>query len=952
MGVRNVSEDAGFRLDSFHHDRELKKGQAKGLVNLYPGITCQPAEAIVEMNARRGIGIVAVNRGELINTPNTPNVIYYKDNVVRSSIYNSGKQGRYIVELEGLSLGLTCKNQIVFTNIDDGVEDFSLDLYNKDSVFKFLRMFSVHNNLYVIGDDEYYTDITLNNSTKKKVPFCISDKYAWRSAPAVFMRDMYPLSIDAFVYVYSVDNGTYRDALISDDPNFSTRFARKYRFQYVQLGKEDKGNTEDTVTADKDKDYLFDSLGNPQPNFSYITPVTQAFPEYKEFGYGGQVLDSREITLGNVLYLSLKIPVTTDTDNNKAVFVRKGTPGVLSKINGPWNYYLPDFASNTEQQVFLSDPYNNGSGNLAFDTEINLTPRQTLTNQIKITAGIISGGIRRIERRGMQSVNDILPNVFFSFQLEVYVIDSNGNYIEPATDNAPVGIMNKKMYAQLNTETFNLTPTNPNLGRAQSYLYNDTATGAWFEDVIIKDGLQLRVVPTLIYRKNETPVTSDNINYFYWIGLQITTTSMNFIELNVEELYDTVFRIGAYGGTTGAQMQKARDDGATHIRVWRTDAVDKKTVQDWQTVLDGRDYEYLCDIPIDGYYWYNAWRDFIPYNNTYARYFGYWVDRTPSERTLLGQLNTLNTFYQPFPKNVKNAVFAMGRLWVNSGTDGAWYYSEINGGDGNNSSTAHPEYYMTLFNLLGYYLQIPNNQKYGDDIGAVEFNGDLIFFKEYGTFICRDGNPENSIQPISLQIGCIYPNTIKAIDVVGKGKLLVFMSATGLMFMDTSYSASAFEAFSIKEVSHNGYLAQAYPAIKGFSQLTEQVYATFANNILAISFTDFSNFFKKHEQGRSFDRAIIACFRFRDDDHTGAFSYVRLDDETLEAYLRGEWNIELDFDRQGGGHGLPLFDIENNLFVSYYATTESGERRIIIAQIFVDKIYDDKILTDEELLDV
>lgn len=940
MGQRNVSENVGFRLDNFHSDRELKKGAAKGLVNLYPGITCSPAEAIVEMNARIGIGSVTVNNNNenMSSAAEQISEITYDGNVLRSSIFHNTKRSRFIAELESLSLGLVCKNQIVFTNIDDGVEDFVFDIYNKDPIFKFLKIYSLHNNLYVYGDDDYYKDI--DTKEKIRMPFCISDKYFFRNNPAVWKRDIYPLSIKANVLAtQSLPSDTDTDI----NGNLETGKAVKYRFQYVQLGKEDRGDT-DSLIGDENADFLFDDRGDPHPNFAYITPVTQAFPEYPDI----QV--SPELEYGNNLVLLSRNNLTEDIHNQRALISQLELGQSLSKQDMCFKNKLEDDENTDIKRMDFYDAYVTDNI-LNFDTAFNrddFEDGQIVRANKYIKSGEINGFIcafRQITAVSQPNVNHVYANsINYRYVFEIYVIDSDYNIVEP-TVNAPVGVKHhKKVFGYLISDTINWTEHNHS-----SKSFECEIKGKWFEDIKLENFWQIRAHPYIEYQKDESNAI------FYNVGISVNAAQRNFIRLNIYEKHKTRFHFGrrfpSHDPDYIPERTKAIADGATHIRVWRTDPV-PQTADGWQDILNGRAYEYCCDIPIYGYWWQNSWRDL---KNSV------WTDNVPFERTEFGQLNTLNTNYQPFPENVKNAVNAFGRLWVNSQTEGAWYYSEINGGDGNNSSTAHPEYYNTLFDILNYYIQIPNNTKYGKDTAACEFNGDMFFFKEYGMFILRGGDHLNKIEPISENIGCVYPNTLKAIDVVGRGKLLVFMSARGFMFMDTSYSTSAFEAFTVKEICYNGYLARAYDTIKGYSQLNEQVYVAFANNILVVSITDFSNFgLRDKEQTKSarfINNALFCCFRFLDDEHTGAFTYCRLDDETMEKYLRGEWNIEIAPDKQNAGQGIPVFDLENQLFCSYLVkvidnNSSNTLSRLVIANLFSTLVFEDKFLKDKEILNV
>jgi hypothetical protein len=170
--------------------------------------------------------------------------------------------------------------------------------------------------------------------------------------------------------------------------------------------------------------------------------------------------------------------------------------------------------------------------------------------------------------------------------------------------------------------------------------------------------------------------------------------------------------------------------------------------------------------------------------------------------------------------------------------------------------------------------------------------------------------------------------------------------------MDSSYVPTLFEAFSVKEISPNGYLARTYPKIRDYGQLSEQVYSCFANNLLIISITDFDRF--KTPNKSEYEKAIFVCFRFDDENHTGAFTYIRFEPDKFEAYLRGEWEIEanpIDF-----GTGIPLLDIENMPFMTYIRRIEDYDPqnpvRIMIATPFAKGVFEDKIIKVEELEDV
>jgi hypothetical protein len=152
----NVSENAGFRLENYHNDRVLQAGQVKGLVNLYAGISCAPCEGIVEVNGRKGVGAFTVvpdiadeqMRQEMTHT--------YSGSCIREAISHKEKMGRYVVDIEAQQLDVRTQNSITFTDIDSGMIDHRFVLYSRGASMSFLRIISVHDNIFIYGENGVY----------------------------------------------------------------------------------------------------------------------------------------------------------------------------------------------------------------------------------------------------------------------------------------------------------------------------------------------------------------------------------------------------------------------------------------------------------------------------------------------------------------------------------------------------------------------------------------------------------------------------------------------------------------------------------------------------------------------------------------------------------------------------------------------------------------------------
>jgi hypothetical protein len=217
--------------------------------------------------------------------------------------------------------------------------------------------------------------------------------------------------------------------------------------------------------------------------------------------------------------------------------------------------------------------------------------------------------------------------------------------------------------------------------------------------------------------------------------------------------------------------------GATHMRVWRTEGNADSTI------AAGLDHKYLCDIALSG--------TVFSQSNVYH-------DIT-SDDSLAGETHVLDaTGYEPPPQG-RFTAFADGRAWVSGNpTNPGYAFCSIQP-----ANVAYPQKAASKFSTLTHYVTCDpyDGQK---DTGMKVLGGDLYFFKERKIFVLDNGNADNVPRRISSTIGCACPESLVEADIPKLGgQCLLFESESGPAILVNGGSVRLLSEFKIAELWPN-----------------------------------------------------------------------------------------------------------------------------------------------------
>jgi hypothetical protein len=215
--------------------------------------------------------------------------------------------------------------------------------------------------------------------------------------------------------------------------------------------------------------------------------------------------------------------------------------------------------------------------------------------------------------------------------------------------------------------------------------------------------------------------------------------------------------------------------GATHLRVSRS------LEQDSDVLAQAATKFFVCDLPL----------------GTGTTSF----DDTTSNEALSGETNQLLTGYTVAPA-ASFGKYHLGRMFLMDDS-GMVHYTEAVGGDGaydSDLAQQYPEVWASLFKAFFYYIDCD----FEDGIksaGIESLGNDLFFFKESKIFALFGGDPSSAtVSIISESIGCVFPYTIKKIEIQNKGTVIFFISNEGPAFISSGGRLEVFSDFKHKEL--------------------------------------------------------------------------------------------------------------------------------------------------------
>jgi len=224
-------------------------------------------------------------------------------------------------------------------------------------------------------------------------------------------------------------------------------------------------------------------------------------------------------------------------------------------------------------------------------------------------------------------------------------------------------------------------------------------------------------------------------------------------------------------------MSAAIQQGATHLRIFRTIAGDTSVV------AGGLTYLYLVDIALTArtYDSDNYYRDEL------------------SDQIQQTETRGIETNGYTVAPSGKFLTWDQERMWLSTGK-GFWLFSV-----GASQDVEYPQKFASLFN--GSTQRIVCDPEDGqDDTGSVLFDGDLYTFKNRKIHILDGANPGNIPRPVSESVGCDFPNTINYVDHPQFGKGILFLSNSGPAVLQAGGSVSLLSRFKLKELWPDGYL--------------------------------------------------------------------------------------------------------------------------------------------------
>ncbi|MBD3312807.1 hypothetical protein GF352_05130 [archaeon] len=303
-----------------------------------------------------------------------------------------------------------------------------------------------------------------------------------------------------------------------------------------------------------------------------------------------------------------------------------------------------------------------------------------------------------------------------------------------------------------------------------------------------------------------------------------------------------------------AERTLAQAQGATHLRIYRTDHdITKETAE-------GLTHRFLVDVPIYG-----------------TNYAATYVDTT-TQAALEGEDNFLGMTDYTVPSVGRFIEYSDSRVWVggNPNYPGRVEYSEQPGEDGAGSEAEQePMKYASMFRNDTYWVECdPDDGQ--DDTGIKVYGKDLYIFKEKKIFRLINSDPSYKPEDVSREIGCAYPNTIKVKTLPGIGEILFFMSNEGPAMIRPGGTLELVPDFAIEELWPDGDLLTQSDGTLLNQYTRERVYAVVHQNTVFVLYGDSEDdnsdnlltTNKIYGYHRSPDNKFVGCLKITFDDFT------------------------------------------------------------------------------------
>lgn len=308
----------------------------------------------------------------------------------------------------------------------------------------------------------------------------------------------------------------------------------------------------------------------------------------------------------------------------------------------------------------------------------------------------------------------------------------------------------------------------------------------------------------------------------------LTVTETYFEVENIDGISETGKLLGAAGAIatkyckvtialpSAAELTIATDQGATHLRVYRTDHATTKEI------VDGLNHRFLVDLPLYGTYFALSY-----------------VDNT-SQAALEGETNYVTTTNYTDPPKGRFIATAGGRVFIGGDPSfkGRWWYSEIAGGDGGTSYAEQvPMKYASMFNLRSMWVDCdPDDGQV--DTGCAVLRDDIYLFKERKIFMLRNSDITAKPERVSAEIGCFFPNTITVKTFPGYGEIVFFISQEGPAIIRAGGSVELLPGYTIKELWPGGELINKTTGESMNEYTRERVFSVVHQNTIFVLYGD------------------------------------------------------------------------------------------------------------------